>query len=109
MADTIQYDPSKHSELKNKMGEIETSYSEVITAFENVLTVVSSDFKGEAAAALQTALQTKVQQLNTEKESWATVIDNAAQVEQAFITADDNAKKAVSDIIVEGGRVLQVM
>lgn len=94
MAD-IKYDSSKHSELINTMNSVKESFDEVITEFNSVKSIVSSNFKGDAATALQAALQSKIEQLNKEKEGWSTVIANAGQVEKAFVETDRNAKRIV--------------
>ncbi|WP_207694355.1 hypothetical protein DOK67_0000941 [Enterococcus sp. DIV0212c] len=94
MAD-VKYDPAKHSELIDAMNSVKESFEEVITEFKSVKSIVSSDFKGNGATALQTALQTKIEQLTKEKESWSTVIANAGQVEKAFVETDRNAKRIV--------------
>lgn len=91
----IKYDPSTHSDLINVMNSVKKSFEEVITEFNSVKSIVSSDFKGDGATALQAALQTKVEQLTKEKENWSIVIANAGQVEKAFIETDRNAKRIV--------------
>lgn len=94
MAD-VKYDSSTHSELINAMNSVKESFEGVITEFNSVKSIVNSDFKGDGATALQTALQTKVEQLTKEKENWSTVIANAGQVEKAFVEADRNTKRIV--------------
>lgn len=94
MAD-ITYDTAKHSELMDTLNKIKESFDEVITEFSSVQSIVDSDFKGDGAKALQTALQTKIEQLTKEKESWSTVVTNAEQVEKAFVETDRNAKRIV--------------
>lgn len=95
MADKIQYDPTKHAELKNIMIEVQTNFDELTAAYKNVKSVVSSDFKGDASTALQSALEQKITQLTKEKEDWSIVIDNAGQVGKAFVESDRNAKRVM--------------
>jgi uncharacterized protein YukE len=95
MADKIQYDPTKHVELKNLMNEIKEEFSSLIDEYKKVKEVVNSDFKGEAATALVATLDQKISQLTKEKENWFAVIQNADQVGKAFVESDRNAQRII--------------
>lgn len=95
MGSGVQYNSAGHAELKGKMDEIKEVFSELISEFESVNSIVGAEFKGEAATALQTALQGKISQLKSEKNGWNTVITNAEQLEEALIEADQNAKLVI--------------
>ncbi|MGK0551146.1 hypothetical protein ACSFB8_03990 [Enterococcus faecalis] len=110
MADKIQYDPAKQAELKNLMNEVKEEFSSLIDEYKNVKEVVNSDFKGEAATALISTLEQKINDLTTEKNNWSAVIENADQVGKALIESDRNAKRIMDGLEpyrqAKGGKIL---
>ncbi|WP_367784008.1 peptidase [Streptococcus pluranimalium] len=95
-AETIQYDAGQHEAFASELNKIKSSFETVVTNLNAVKTMSSDNLDGNAAEALETAVDTLVKKLETEKENWQTTITNAGKVKELLIDADKQASNSIS-------------
>ncbi|KXT85046.1 hypothetical protein [Streptococcus oralis] len=92
----IKYDSGQHKQFQDELQKIGDGFDSLITELGNVKTSVSSSLKGEAATALETAIDDLTSKLTKAKTNWHTTKENAKQVEEIIKKADEAAKQAVN-------------
>ena len=92
----IKYDSGQHKQFQEELQKIGDGFDNLITELGNVKTSVSSNLKGEAATALETAIDDLTSKLTKAKTNWHTTKENAKQVEEIIKKADEAAKKVVN-------------
>ena len=93
----IKYDSGQHKQFQEELQKIGDGFDNLITELGNVKTSVSSNLKGEAATALETAIDDLTAKLTKAKTNWHTTNENAKKVEEIIKKADEDAKKIVDE------------
>lgn len=93
----IKYNADQHKQFQDELQKIGDGFSDLITELGNVKASVSSNLKGEAATALETAIDDLTSKLTKAKINWHTTNENAKKVEEIIKKADEDSKKIVDE------------
>ncbi|KAA0114845.1 peptidase [Streptococcus sanguinis] len=91
----IQYDSYQHQQFQSELKKIGDGFDDLITELGNVKSSASSLLKGEAADALETAIDDLTSKLTKAKNNWQTTNTNAKSIENIIKQADKTAAKVV--------------
>lgn len=93
----IKFDEENHTALKSDLDAMKTKLDDVVTKITELQTEFSSNFEGEAATALTTALN----QLKFETDScvtnWSDVLSSADSIATSLKAADNAAKSTIEN------------
>ena len=95
MANTINYDESKHKELEAELTKINDNFENLISELSNLQDSVTNNLKGKATTSLVEEISLLISKLTSEKENWSQVTSNANKLEKLIKEADEALQKQI--------------
>ena len=93
--DKIKFDEETHNSLKEALKSVKEKLSDVDTNIKVLQTDISTNFEGDAATALSTALTNLQTDTSKKVEEWEKVLTSSDNIAKSMKNADNSAKRTV--------------
>ncbi len=93
--DKIKFDEETHNSLKEVLKSVKEKLSDVDANIKVLQTDISTNFEGDAATALSTALTNLQTDTSKKVEEWEKVLTSSDNIAKSMKNADNSAKRTV--------------
>ncbi len=93
--DKIKFDEETHNSLKEVLKSVKEKLSDVDANIKVLQTDINTNFEGDAATALSTALTNLQTDTSKKVEEWEKVLTSSDNIAKSMKNADNSAKRTV--------------
>jgi hypothetical protein len=93
--DKIKFDEETHNSLKEVLKSVKEKLSDVDANIKVLQTDISTNFEGDAATALSTALTNLQTDTSKKVEEWEKILTSSDNIAKSMKNADNSAKRTV--------------
>ena len=93
--DQIKFDEETHNSLKEVLKSVKEKLSDVDANIKVLQTDISTNFEGDAATALSTALTNLQTDTSKKVEEWEKILTSSDNIAKSMKNADNSAKRTV--------------